>query len=460
MAWRSPSSKVVLLLAEVYPPFADSADAIDAARRVADLRRMGYAVEVIAPSPDGDEFIHEDDAGALVHRVVASRSYLLRPLGAREASFGVRAAEKALELVYLWRREILWIEAKLPRRQLLPLRSVPALRGKLGKRPTAPPVAGAAPAAPVAGVDVILCTYDRLDDLVRSLPTVLAAAARARDADLDCGTTVVYQNDWLPERLGAALPTISSDPHLRLVFASPPSLTHARNTGLAQTTRELVLFTDDDVIADPGLVLAHVAAANRFPGAIGVSGRVLSRIEGGRVSRRRAVGQIRASGHVDSNFDSVERTVTLVPQTPMGVNMSFRRGRVDALVGPAWFDESLTGTAFREETTLAMELFRRGEHFVYAPDAALEHLEAVSGGCANRWIGPLEKRAAQAGLDYLFLHRLYERSGFLRAVGSLLRARRDLRDSPRLRTFVAKSYINLRGWQLGRRHYGRLRRRA
>ncbi|MHB8418606.1 MAG: glycosyltransferase family 2 protein [Myxococcales bacterium] len=445
MAGQRSGRATVLVLAGEYPPCGSGG--ADAAARVAELRRAGHFVEVVTPSPDEEEFIHLDGAGALVHRVAASRSYLLRPWRDR-AWPAVRAAEKVFELVYLWRREILRVEAF-------------GLGFPLPLRPALPPAGQdeKTSAAPIRSADVVLCTYDRLEDLARSLPSVLAAAAHARQAGLDCATTVVYQNDWLPDRLRSAHPALLGDPHLRLVFSSPPSLTRARNLGLAQTSRELVLFTDDDVLADPGLVTAHVAAADRFPGAVGVAGRVVSRLEGRRTTRRRAVGQIRASGHVDGNFDSIESAPTLVPQTPMGVNMSFRRAAVDALLGPAWFDESLTGTAFREESTLAMELFRRGAHFVFEPEASLEHLEAVAGGCANRWIGPLEKRAAQAGLDYLFLHRLHERSAALRALGSLARARRDLRDSPRLRTFLAKSYINIRGWDLGRRHFGRLARR-
>jgi hypothetical protein len=97
-------------------------------------------------------------------------------------------------------------------------------------------------------------------------------------------------------------------------------------------------------------------------------------------------------------------------------------------LGPSWFDESLTGSAWREETTLGVELFRRGEHLVFSPAAALYHFESVTGGCENRVLTP-ERKEARLLLENRFLRSLYRDSAPMRALGGLLLGAREARES-------------------------------
>jgi GT2 family glycosyltransferase len=208
-----------------------------------------------------------------------------------------------------------------------------------------------------------------------------------------------------------------------------------------------VIFVDDDVILEPGFVLQHVKAANANPGAAGVVGRIRSRLEGQCTTLRRDVGQIRVSGSMDTNFNSLEVRSTLVPQTPMGANMSYRREAMNNLFGEAWFDERFSGSAFREESALATEIFRRGRHLVYTPDAVLYHFESAFGGCENRGgKRTLRQTVEHYTLDYLFLNRLYEPVGILRALGPLLLMIRDVRSVDRWRYRLEKAYVNARAF--------------
>lgn len=306
-------------------------------------------------------------------------------------------------------------------------------------------------APPVESADLVVCSYNRFDELMLSLPSMLHEVDATSKAGIPSTVTIVYQNDGLPERVFAQRPDWRGHQGLRFVRSSPPSLTRARNTGVRNTQGDLVVFVDDDVILEPGFLRAHVDAANRFPWAIGVVGRVQSRMQGQQVSHYRAVGQIRPSGFIDSHFDSIRTDVILVPQTPMGANMAYRRAPMNAMFGDDWFDERFVGSAFREESTLATEIFRRGAQFVYAPNAALYHFESVSGGCENRNKRTLAQSVKHYALDYLFLNHLYAPVPAARTVGPLLLLLRDLKDAHDRKAKLKKAYVNFRGYFQGRR---------
>jgi glycosyltransferase involved in cell wall biosynthesis/GT2 family glycosyltransferase len=309
-------------------------------------------------------------------------------------------------------------------------------------------------ARPIGALDVIICSYNRFDELMLSLPSLLTEARATHQSGVACRLTVVYQNEGLPEQVYSARPDFRDDPQLAFVHSSPPSLTRARNTGLGATTGDLVLFVDDDVVLEPGFFRAHVAAADAHPEAVGVVGRIRSRIDRQRTTNLRAVGHIRASGHIDTNFDSVADRSTLVPMTPMGTNMSYRRTAMTSAFGARWFDERFEGSAFREESTLAVQIFRSGLHFVYCPDAVLYHFESVAGGCENRNARRnLRQLVRHYTLDYLFLNRLYEPSEPLRAVAPLLLLLRDVRSVAGRKEKLRRAYVNVRGLLEARRKF-------
>jgi hypothetical protein len=302
---------------------------------------------------------------------------------------------------------------------------------------------------------VVICSYRRWDELTLSLPSVVREVQRAAEAGIPCDLTVVYQDEGLPERIRLWRPDWVANKEIRFVFSSPPSLTRARNVGIRKTTGDLVIFIDDDVVLDRDFVIEHFKAAQAHPGAIGVGGRIRAQAKDDRKTQHRAIGQIRSTGFVLTNFDSVNTTSVLVPQTPMGVNMSYKRGFMRALIGGTWFDERLGGSSFREESTLAVEIFRRGAYFVYAPDASLFHFESSEGGCSNRGERTLKQQVAHAGLEYLFLNRLYARNPFMRVGAPLLAAARDIKQTQGLRHRLRKAGVDLVGYVLARRHHSK-----
>jgi len=454
-----PDPKVVLLVAHDYPPFTGSR-ASAAVRWVDQVARDGTAVEVITPSDTDEEFTHLDGAGNLVHRIAASRSYTFKmlekvapPLAGRIDSqrlrLAARAAEKVFERSRLWNRKILWGESLLGEVALVAPEAAAALWQLLA---LGAPANRRLEAQPVRSIDVVICTYERLEELIVSIDSVLGEVDGARQAGLEARVRVIHQNADLPGRLSMARPDLAARGGLSLEFVSPPSLTRARNHAIATSSADLVVFVDDDVRLEPGFLAAYVEAASAHPGAIGFVGRIQSPSEPV-AGRPRAIGQVRATGYVDVNYNSVNEDAVYVPMTPMGANMAFRRQRMNRLFGKAWFDAGLTGSAIREETTLSMRIHRAGEYLVFVPRAALTHFEARTGGCNNRGTRSLKERIEHRSLETLFLARVYQRAGWLHAVSALRMAILAVGRARGPRDKLSTGAVHLAGYFRGRRRF-------
>jgi hypothetical protein len=136
----------------------------------------------------------------------------------------------------------------------------------------------------------------------------------------------------LAERFGAA----------HLAHGEPRGLNAARNTGVACTTGELVVFVDDDVEVAPGWLQALLDAAREHPGVEVLAGSIHPRLEGERGWGRRSCGRepppITA---LDLGAHDTDRV-----RYAWGANMAIRRAALER-VGP--FDTSLDGCGDEQE---------------------------------------------------------------------------------------------------------------
>lgn len=383
----------------------------------------GTRLERIRPSGTSEEYVSLEPDGSLVHQVSPARGYLHRLVPGLRPSFRLRATERLFELRALWNR----------RPVTEPERTTPL--------PSASP--------PVRSLDLVCCTFRRpgaVPRLLDQLEPVLAAGATRGVA---VAVRVVTQEPELPGAWLRDTPALGRIPWLHFV-ESAPGLPRARNAGVRQSRADAVLFIDDDVVPARELVSGHLEALDAHPRCIGVAGAVDSRILGERSTRRRDVGQVRASGWVDTNFDSREEALTLLVQTPLGANMCFRRERMEGHFGSSWFDERLDGSAHREETTTSVMLNRLGELMVFAPRARLLHLEDDQGGCENR--GELSQMATQRHLvqDHLFFRRFYRRVTGAGPLLPLLSSARALRGAA-LDAWPGLVAMHLRAWLAAQR---------
>src|SRR5579863_10079992 len=100
-------------------------------------------------------------------------------------------------------------------------------------------------------ISVILCTYNRCDDLTQALAGL---AASRMPQSVDWEVLVVDNNS--KDRTRSVVEEFSSVyPRFRYLFEGQQGLSNARNAGIAAARGRVLAFTDDDVIIDPGWLL-------------------------------------------------------------------------------------------------------------------------------------------------------------------------------------------------------------
>lgn len=151
------------------------------------------------------------------------------------------------------------------------------------------------------------------------------------------------------------------------------------NRGAALARGSILVFTDDDCIADAEW-LARLVADYATPIIGGVGGRVIP-IENDQVRPLAARGDLRigcvdATGGITSNFDLESDGVIQVDHLS-GANMSFRRELFERLAG---FDENYAGNCYRFETDWGVRVRRAGFALLFDPRAVVAHRRAMVGG--------------------------------------------------------------------------------
>jgi len=234
---------------------------------------------------------------------------------------------------------------------------------------TKPKEEKAAPRVDTLLVSVVVATIGRDDLLIDTITRLL-------ECDYDPFEVVVV--DQTPEPSDRVRRFM--DEHrsvVRYIHKDTPGLPEARNDGIRESRGDIVLFVDDDVVADTGLIAAH-AGTYREEGIVGVAGRVLppGDSHGGTGVKPRHIAKIRHFGLViRDNFDADVKTPA---HHVRGCNMSFRR---KVLRDAGGFDARFGGSAHLEETDLAVRVRNAGGRLVFEPAARLLHLLEPVGGC-------------------------------------------------------------------------------
>lgn len=114
-------------------------------------------------------------------------------------------------------------------------------------------------------VSIVIPTRDRPALLARCLHAVLAQQSTT-------SFEVIVVNDG-----GAGVErVVASDERVVLVRGEGTGPAAARNAGIAKASGDVVLFTDDDAVPQPGWIDAASRALKNAPEAVGVVGRVES----------------------------------------------------------------------------------------------------------------------------------------------------------------------------------------
>jgi GT2 family glycosyltransferase len=150
---------------------------------------------------------------------------------------------------------------------------------------------------------------------------------------------------------------------IRLMRLVEPSITRAMNRGLYGARQTSVLFIDDDIVPESGLVEMHWRALERTGAAL-IAGRVIQPWQEGKDF----------SKHGDFHFASTQAGWI---REFMGGNFTVRREIALKLGG---FDEQFVSVAYRFEAEFAHRLRQSGHRIFYEPTACIHHLRVSEGG--------------------------------------------------------------------------------
>ncbi|MBA3349431.1 MAG: glycosyltransferase, partial [Actinobacteria bacterium] len=215
-------------------------------------------------------------------------------------------------------------------------------------------------------VTVAVCTRDRPD----SLEACLASLER-----LEGNVAEVIVVDNAPSSDATRHLVASGGPEFRYVRENRPGLDWARNRAIVEARGDIIAFTDDDCIVDPGWTHALALAFSESPHVSAVTGlvvpyeleteaQILFEAYGGfgRGFRRRW-HHVSPTGraHIGSgNFGT-------------GANMAFRRSTLERLGG---FDPALdvgTVTNGGGDIEMFFRVLQEGHTLVYDPNAIVRH---------------------------------------------------------------------------------------
>ena len=238
--------------------------------------------------------------------------------------------------------------------------------------PASPPNGDRPPIEPAAElISVIVCTCNRPASLRKTLRSILAA-------DWPCFEVIVVDN---APALSATRDAVEElmDGRLRYVPEPVAGLSRARNRGVLEARGEIVAFTDDDVIADPGWLPALAAGFTRGSAVACVTGLVPA-AELATAPQAYFDAKVKWSQSLRPRLYDTDRnrgSAALYPyaagEIGAGANFAVRRREFD-LVGS--FDEALgvgTPSEGGEDLDFFARLLLAGRQIAFEPSAIVWH---------------------------------------------------------------------------------------
>jgi len=209
---------------------------------------------------------------------------------------------------------------------------------------------------------VAICTRDRPEDLRRCLEAVTRFTEEGHE---------ILVVDNCPSR-DATRQVVEGYRNIRYVREAQPGLNRARNRALREAKNEVVAFTDDDAVPDPGW-LHHLLRNFSDPLALCVTGLTVP-------LELETEAQEWFERHISFGrgfwrivYDRMNRNPMAAGRVGAGANMALRRNTLDR-VGP--FDEALDGgtpTLSGGDTEMFSRILARGYRIVYEPAAVCWH---------------------------------------------------------------------------------------
>jgi glucosyl-dolichyl phosphate glucuronosyltransferase len=219
--------------------------------------------------------------------------------------------------------------------------------------------------ARLPSVEVVVCTRNRAPLLPRACEAILQ-----QDYPAELWRLLIVDNASTDDTFATALALAQRFPgRVRAVQCRQVGHSAARNAGVRESTAEIVAFTDDDALPDPGWLRTLIEVMQREGAQAG----------GGPVD-------LALSGELPPWFlehyllylaiwrPAAETSRLTYNEYPRGVNLAFRR---QAFERYGFFSPHLglrgKRQLFCEETELCLRIERNGGRVVYSPQSRVRH---------------------------------------------------------------------------------------
>lgn len=267
---------------------------------------------------------------------------------------------------------------------------------------------------------IIVCTYNRAE----SLKDTLAALAKLDAPPTRTWEVVVVDNNSRDYTRQVVEEAQRAWPHLRYIFEPAQGLSHARNRGIVESTGEVILFTDDDVLPEADWMETTLAGLEKYQ-ADACGGYIAP------------IWEVPPPAWLTERFYGflairTDRTddypITELSQTPFGANMAFRR-KLFSKVGGFDTNRGRKGKvlASGEDGEMFERILAAGLKAVSLGQSRVHHkVEAfrVTKGYFRRWRFQTSRNIAQSrgmeGSRRLFNIPLYVFPQLLRAILRML----------------------------------------
>ncbi len=221
---------------------------------------------------------------------------------------------------------------------------------------------------PVQSVDIAICTWNRAGLLRQTLESLRLLAVPD-----SLPWRVLVVDNHSTDNTRQVLDELAGRLPLTILTEPQQGHTFARNRAVAETTADLVMWTDDDVIVSPDWVAATVAAAAEYPEAVFFGGPI------------QAVFQQGMPAWIEENWETLrgcfaERNLGPVTvelnheRLPFGANFSVRGDVQRRCLFSTELGRRGGEVLGEDEIELMKRLLDQGHSGVWVPQAAVQHV--------------------------------------------------------------------------------------
>jgi len=206
-------------------------------------------------------------------------------------------------------------------------------------------------------ISVVIPTYNRKESLVRLLRSLAQQSCSPSQYE------VVVADDGSTDGTGEAVQALRLPYELGYSWRANAGVNAARNRGLRQARGDIVLFLDDDMVADSRLIEEHVAGHESYPRAVLRGQVVLASDNPPDVFASLRANQQEIGSHPNGGIQEIS-----YQQIGAG-HFSIRRE--DALAIGGW-DEELVDYGF-QDLEFMYRCWEHGLRMFYSPTAVTHH---------------------------------------------------------------------------------------